>query len=83
MQVGLACRLKPQRLSNPGELVHVSQHADTPATTHLSNPGLIRLNHHPHHISSSKGDKMSLEAAITAGSESPAWGAVEAPSPST
>lgn len=35
MQVGLACRLKPQRLSNPGELVHVSQHADTPATTHL------------------------------------------------
>lgn len=27
MQVGLACRLKPQRLSNPGELVHVSQHA--------------------------------------------------------
>lgn len=69
MQVGLACRLKPQRLSNPGELVHVSQHADTPATTHLVNPG---LSHHPHHISSSTGDKMSLEAAITADSESPA-----------
>lgn len=83
MQVGLACRLKPQRLSNPGELVHVSQHADTPATTHLFNPGLLRLNHHPHHISSSKDDKMSLEAAITADSELPAWGAVAAPSLST
>lgn len=83
MQVGLACRLKPQRLSNPGELVHVSQHADTPATTHLCNPGLIHLKHHPHRIPSSKGDKMSLEAAIIADSELSAWGAVEASSLST
>lgn len=62
MQVGLACRLKPQRLSNLGELVHVSLHADTLPTPHLFNTG---LNRHVHHISSCEDDEKSLETVDT------------------
>nr|XP_026654575.1 regulatory-associated protein of mTOR [Zonotrichia albicollis] len=44
MQVGLACRLKPQRLSNPGELVHVSQHADPCPSSPQPRLGISRLD---------------------------------------
>ncbi|OPJ88429.1 regulatory-associated protein of mTOR isoform B [Patagioenas fasciata monilis] len=71
MQVGLACRLKPQRLSNPGELVHATVNArpqrilDTSSLTQSAPASPTNKGMHIHQVGGSPPTTSTSSSSLT------------------
>ncbi|XP_059587946.1 regulatory-associated protein of mTOR isoform X6 [Alligator mississippiensis] len=71
MQVGLACRLKPQRLSNPGELVHATVNArpqrilDTSSLTQSAPASPTNKGMHIHQVGGSPPTASTSSSSLT------------------